>query len=109
MRLLINSLDRISSSTSTTDFIIVLNEAIKNISKVKLIAADITNSFYNINSTNNTFSWEEDAGGDLISSTLTNGSYSPDTYIVMLKTILDGDTLNAQVYTITYDIDTAHI
>jgi len=104
--LYIYSKNRLSGSNSSSDFSIRLLNPLDDIKKIRLLNVLIPNTVYNINSNNNTFLWEESAGGGQISSTLTNGSYSAQTFATMLKTVMDADSNNSQSYTISYNIDT---
>lgn len=78
-----------------------LSHQLQKVRKIKVANAVVPVSYYNVNSNNNTFSWEEDAGGGAITSTLTAGNYTSTTFATELKTQMDADTNNAATYTVT--------
>ena len=111
-QLLINSKDRQSSSTNSADFVINIIDSsfLRGINKrISLTEVNIPNTIYLITSTNNTFSFTEDVGGETTAEAdLVNGYYNPSTFATMLKTALDAASPNVLTYTISYDQDTAH-
>lgn len=79
---------------------------IQKVRKIKVANVVVPVTYYVVNSNNNTFSWEEDAGGGAITSTLTPGNYTSTTFATQLKTQMDADTNNAATYTITVSTST---
>jgi hypothetical protein len=78
-----------------------LTHQLQKVRKIKVANAVIPVSYYNVNSNNNTFSWQESAGGGVITSTFTAGNYTSTTFATEVKTQMDADTNNAATYTVT--------
>jgi hypothetical protein len=78
-----------------------LTHQLQKVRKIKVANAVIPVSYYNVNSNNNTFSWEESAGGGVITSTFTAGNYTSTTFATEVKTQMDADTNNAATYTVS--------
>jgi hypothetical protein len=78
-----------------------LTHQLQKVRKIKVANAVIPVSYYNVNSNNNTFSWEESAGGGVITSTFTAGNYTSTTFATEVKTQMDADTNNTATYTVT--------
>ena len=72
--LLVDSRDRTSDSLSSTQFRIVLPEALHTIKKVRLLAVNIPNTVYNISAANNTFSFSR--AGTTYQASLAPGTYT---------------------------------
>lgn len=99
--LLIDSRDRLSYSNSSSDFTIELPEAITNIERVRLVAANVPNTIYNVRSTNNIIRWTR---GSAFTYTIPEGAY---TVTNLLSTIQTGmNAADANSYTLTYSSTT---
>ena len=74
---------------------------IQKVRKIKAASVIIPVTYYNVNSSNNTFSFEESAGGGSVDSTLTIGNYNDTTFATELKTQMEADSVNGYTYTVT--------
>lgn len=105
---IINSFDR-TGGAGDTDFYVTLNGTFREeFDQVGLVNCIMTNSFYNVDSTNNTFDFEEDAGGD-VSATITAGNYSLGDMLTALKTAMEAVSPNTRTYTLTSSTITGKI
>lgn len=98
-KILINSFDALVGTD--TDFFINLNGTFpERFSQVCLRTLIMTNTLYNVDSTNNTFVFQE-TGESSTTVTLTAGNYSITSMITALQTALDAASPNTRTYTIT--------
>lgn len=74
---------------------------LQKVRKIKVANAIVPVSYYNVNSNNNTLTWEESAGGGVITSTFTPGNYTSTTFATEVKAKMDADTNNAATYTVS--------
>lgn len=79
-----------------------MDRILTDIKGLKLINCTIPLTYYNINNTNNKFSYEEDTGGSK-ELTLVNGAYTSTTLSTHLKSLLDTDSDGGDTYTVTVD------
>ena len=98
-----------NTSISPTDFIYQMTQPITfhNRSKFKQYFARIENiripiSFYNINSFFDRFDWESNSIA-ATGFTITHGNYTIDELIAEVQVQMNADSVDANVYTITYD------
>lgn len=103
--LLINSKERESSSTSSSDFHIELKKPIQGC-YVYLISAHIPNTFYNITSSNNKIRWSYGATPTSTSATIPDGAYAADDLASQLQTLMDADVGDTNTYSVSYDSTT---
>ena len=102
-----DSLQRQSGTSNNFD--IQLNFAIDAVKSIELMHCSIPNTFYNINSTNNTFIINE--SGD-VTVTLRNGNYIIADLVTEITNQLSALTVATtldETYTITYNSNTMHI
>lgn len=83
IQLFINSENR--SSGSATNFKTRLNRGINNIESIKIRSVEIPNSFYPVNSNNNTIQFQDNVP-NTYSVTLTPGSYTSSELLTELET-----------------------
>ena len=107
-KIIIDSRDRLSGSTSTTDFRIKLPEAIKVNSTIRIVDLIIPRTFYTFGSSNSTITFDEVSTADQ-TATITSGSYTTSELTSHLKTILDAASTDGQTYTVSYDNNTMKI
>ena len=97
-RIILDSRDRISTSPSSSDFELILNNSVR-VKKLKVEYIWIPGSFYNITSSNNKIHINEAIGGAK-TATLTPGSYTASTLAIEMQTQMN--TVSAG-YTVTYN------
>jgi hypothetical protein len=93
----IRSRDRINGSSSISDFKVTI-ERISNVRNVKIQNVIIPLSYYNINSLNNSITFND---GVLRTATLTLGSYTANQLATMIQTAMNA--ISTLVFTITYN------
>lgn len=96
----VNSKFRDAGSSSYDDFVVTLNKQVK-FNSVKLLDCVIPQSFYVINSNNNTF-YATDQYGNTKSGTITPGSYTTTSLIPVLQTAIDIAISDAESTTVYY-------
>lgn len=97
----INSFDR--PNGTDTNFYVTLNGTFtEQFSQIALVDFICTNSFYNVDSTNNTLIFQENSGG-VVTATITPGNYALSTMITALQTAMNAVSVNGYTYTITAD------
>src|SRR5260221_1687540 len=101
--LTINSINR--RNGTSTNFYIQINKPIK-FNHISLESAQIPVTFYNINSSNNSFNINEGAGDTLI--TINPGSYNISDLVTQLSIKINSAGLGG-AYTITYNGSTFKI
>lgn len=95
----INSFDRANGSDS--NFTVTLNGTFReDFTQMALVNFICTNTFYNVDSTNNTFNFQENIGA-VTTATLAVGNYTLTDIITALETAMDAISANARTYTIT--------
>jgi len=102
--LVIDSRDRLTSSPSTSDFIIQLPQAIKDCRKIELLSASIPATIYNVDSSNNKIYFND--GGNK-TATITSGAYTSLTLPTAIKTAMDA--VSAINFTVSYSETTFKI
>ena len=108
MKLLIDSSNRTSISSSNTDFTLHFSKPINNVKKVKLLHATIPNTFYTVNSSNQSIDFKEGGGPELY-ATITNGMYDISNLLSAIKTAMDDAPGSDSTYTATYSSITGFI
>lgn len=99
---LINSKDRIDSTTTPSNFKVRLDRAIHNVSSIQIRSIEIPFSFYPINVNNNTVAWEDNVPNSY-SCTLTNKYYTGSDLATELATKMNAEMSG---FTVTYDNNT---
>ena len=79
----------------------LLDSQMQGVKKVKVGRIAVPFSFYIVNSTNDSFSFEEAAGGGIVSFSLTNGNYNSTTFPALLKAGLDANSVAGYTYTVS--------
>lgn len=104
--LIIDSRDREISSQTTTDFSIVLNVKLNNITKVSLKGFQIKLGWYNITSANNVFSIYHPGLNDTYTWTITPGRYNSATLVSLVASYIQGLVqVDDPTFTLTPSID----
>ena len=93
--ILINSFDRPTKSESDSDFQVNVVGNFDDLSQVALSHCIITNSFYNVDSSNNTFNFQENAG-PAVSASIAIGNYSLTEILPALKTAMEAVSPNSR-------------
>jgi hypothetical protein len=93
----LRSRDRINGSNSISDFKVTV-ERISNVKNVKIQNAIIPLSFYNVNSFNNSITFND---GSLRTASLTLGSYTAVQLATLIQTAMNA--ISTLVFTITYN------
>lgn len=91
------------SSYSTLNWPLYRLETLHDIVGFKIISATIPFTYYTINSTNNTFTLTESAGGGATTVTIPVGNYNATTFIAAIQTALNSASANTLTYTATYN------
>lgn len=102
--IVVNSFD--ANGNSDTDFNVTLNASFPH--KLDQIALDtfiMTNTFYNVTSSNNTFVFQENVGASA-TATLTAGNYTISDILTSLKTAMEAVSPNSRTYTLTANTST---
>ena len=100
--LYVNSANRLDESVSSTNFLYRLDiDNNKEYDKVSLIDLVVPKSFYNISSSNNTITVEENSIQRTI--TMPVGNYSRKSFRTVLQTQLNSNAESGYSYTISYD------
>lgn len=95
----VNSFD--SFGTSDSDFYVPLNGTFREeFSQMALVNCVMTATYYNVDSSNNTFNFQEDSGS-AVSATLTAGNYTITDMLSSLKTAMEAVSPNTRTYTLT--------
>lgn len=102
--LFIDSSQRTSGTSSSFD--ILLNQEVP-MDSLKLQSVTIPNTFYNITSSNNSFTVTE--GANTVSVSLTPGLYSINTLLTLLGTALTDNATLTGTYTCTLDSITQYV
>lgn len=104
----VNSSDRQDLNSSNTDFNLFLSNYNYSRGAVALSVENVAfhHTQYIVRSGNNTLVWQENGVGTDITSTLTAGVYTADEIATEVQTQMNADTLNAYVYTVTYNDNT---
>lgn len=97
--LAIDSRNRINGGTSG-NFIVNLPIGFSNVKGIKLQSAEIPFTWYEVNSSNNVFEFDE--GGTPVSGTIPPGNYTPSSFATTLQTNMNTLSPGPQVYTVTY-------
>ena len=97
----ISSHDRDTSSASTSDFVVILNNltGVQGIKSVVVKHISIPNVFYNINAYNNTFTYN--TGGAPIEVSIAEGQYTSTTFITAFETALAAVGMSVTLNAIT--------
>ena len=98
--LIVDSFDRSSSSSSTSDFYVTLDRPIEKGNHLTLVNAIIPNTYYVFNSNNNVITFNEGAGS--VTATITAGSYGTGALATEIQTQMNGAGLSTD-YTVTFD------
>lgn len=100
--LLIDSRDRLDGSPSSTQFKIILPNAIHSIKRIKMLACNIPNTTYNIRSTNNLLQFQH--GATVYNAIIPVGSYTQYTFPQAIADAMNATDSNG--YTCTYSFTT---
>lgn len=98
----VNSYDK--TNGTDTDFISYVNisgPTLADKTEVALSQLIITNSIYNVDSSNNKFNFREESNGTIETATINPGSYSLAQLLPVLKTAMDNSSENSRTYTLT--------
>lgn len=99
----ISSRDRLSSSPSTSDFIVQLPEQVLNVCQVELIDVQLPNVFYNITTNNQILTWVYNDGSDhTLTYTIPAGCYDINTLVTKIQAGMNGAG-DANTYSVTYN------
>jgi hypothetical protein len=104
VELYLDTKDRSSDSTSSTDLIIPLKRTFKDVRKAKLDWVIIPNTVFNINSTNNILSFNENSTNK--QATLTSGAYTASSLATHVQTQLNTASSGYNTYAVTYSTTT---
>lgn len=98
---IINSFDRPNQNESDTDFqTSVLGSDFDGLSQVALYSFTLTNSYYNVDSSNNTINFQENIGAPA-TAVIPIGSYSLSQILPVIKAQMEAVSPNNRIYTIS--------
>jgi hypothetical protein len=105
----VNSKDRTATSTSSSDFTIKLSRTYNDVKSVRLVAYQMSNTLYTINSSNDKLIWMEKEGIDpweLCVASLTHKNYTASQLATEIQSKMIGSSYYLKTYTVTYDPQT---
>src|SRR6185312_9625857 len=106
-RIKLASSQRTVSTDSRGNFKIALQTPIEG--KYRLVTALITNSAYNVTTSNNTVAWTESKGSGNVTATITTGFYTPTTLASAVAAAMTAGTGTGSTFTGTYSTLTGKI
>ena len=86
-----------------------LDHPVLDMTSIKLSYATVPRTWYNVNSTNNSITFEEDLGGGPVTVLIPVKNYSSDTFPAAIKAAMEGGSVNTYTYTVTFDETTLKI
>ena len=98
--ILINSFDRPNKAESDSDFQVNVVGNFDDLNQLALSHCIITNSIYNVDSSNNTFNFQENAG-PAVSASIAICNYSLTEILPVIKTAMEAVSPNTRTYTLT--------
>jgi hypothetical protein len=102
-----DTLNSYNGQSLNTDWpVFWLGRPLNNVAAIKVLEVQIPFSYYVYNTSNNTFTLTESAGGPAEKVTITPGNYSSTTMIAELETDLNAASYNGFNYTVTYNEST---